>query len=101
MRFGREIEFLFHGKEKNMTKKHEQDEPFITEDSVLAGICIAKDHKVIPQADAIQRIKYCIYGDVKKSLQEIYDNSPIGSLSVLNGIKSARSMIFTLRRGQR
>ena len=82
-----------------MKKKHEQDEPFITEDSTITGIFIAKKHKVIPRLDASQRVHYCVYGDVKKSLQEIYENFPIGSLDVLNGIKSARTMIFTLRRG--
>ena len=84
-----------------MACKQEQDEPsLITEESILTGILIAKDHKVIPQPDAHQRVQYCIYGDVKKSLKEIYENSPIGSLDVLNGIKCARSMIFTLRRGR-
>lgn len=76
-----------------------QDEPFITEDSTLTGIFIAKKHKVIPQPNLHQRVQYCIYGDVRKSLNEIYENSPIGALDVLNGIKSARTMIFTLRRG--
>ena len=85
--------------EKSMAKNQEQDEPFITEDSILTGILIAKKHKVVPQPDAHQRVHYDIYGDVKKSLKEIYENSPIGSLDVLNGIKSARTMIFTLRRG--
>ncbi len=82
-----------------MPKKQEQDEPFITEDSTLTGILIAKKHKVIPQPDARQRVHYYIYGDIEKSLKEIYENSSIGSLDVLNGIKSARTMIFTLRRG--
>ena len=59
-----------------MAKKQEQDEPFITEDSTLIGIFIAKDHKVIPQPDSRQRVHYCVYGDVKKSLQEIYEKLP-------------------------
>lgn len=80
-----------------MSKKQEHDKPFITEDSTLTGILIAKSHKVIPQRDLRQRVQYFIYGDVKKSLREIYENFPIGSLDVLNGIKSARAMIFTLR----
>jgi hypothetical protein len=80
-----------------MTKKHEHDDPFITEDSILVGIFIAKDHKVIPQPDAKNRVQYCIFGDIKKSLTEIYENTPIGTLDVLSGIKAARAMIFTLR----
>lgn len=43
-----------------MTRKQEQDEPFITEDSTLAGILITKKHKVIRQPDARQRVHYCI-----------------------------------------
>ncbi|MDH4232643.1 MAG: hypothetical protein OEW04_11525 [Nitrospirota bacterium] len=84
-----------------MKKKIEQEEPLIIEDSILAGILIAKGHKVLPELDVQQRVQYCVYGDVKKSLKEIYDNSLIGSLSALTGIKSARQMIFTLRRGVR
>jgi hypothetical protein len=79
------------------TTEQEDVSPFITEDSTISGILIAKDHKVIPKTDERRRVQYYIYGDVKKSLQEIYENAPVGSLDVLNGIKSARAMIFTLR----
>jgi hypothetical protein len=79
----------------------EEAPPFISEDPSLTGILIAKGHKVIPEPDARQRVHYCIYGDVQKSLKEIYENRPIGAVDVLNGIKAARTMLWTFRQGGR
>ncbi len=85
---------------ENATLDGNEGKPFITEDSTLTGLFIAKEHKVLPQQNSRQRVQYCVYGDVRKSLEEIYQNLPIGALDVLNGIKSARAMIFTLKGGR-
>ena len=82
-----------------MAKIKEEGDPTIIEDATTTGIFIAKQHKVIPVIDEKKHVHYKVYGDVKRSLQEIYNNAPIGSLDVLNGIKAARQMIYMLRAG--
>lgn len=82
-----------------MSKIKEEGNPTIIEDATIVGIFIAKKHKVIPGIDERKHVHYAVYGDVERSLQEIYNNAPIGSLDVLNGIKSARQMIYMMRAG--
>lgn len=91
-----------------MTKKQEQDKfsvpevsPTIIDDPTIAGILIAKEIKIVPFADANKRVHFAAYGNVQKALQEIYEDRPCGSLSMLNGVKSARGMIWNLKGGAR
>jgi hypothetical protein len=70
------------------------------EDAILAGLLKAKNHKTIAEVDDSGRVFFLIHGDVRKSLQEIYDNKPIGALDALQNIKSCRAIIFQLK-GQR
>ena len=83
------------------TKTQEKEIPTIIDDSILAGILIAKKHKTIPGIDETKHVHYAVYGDVEKSLKEIYSNDTIGCLDVYNSVKQARSMIFALKGGQR
>jgi len=83
------------------TKTQEKEIPTIIDDSILAGLLKAFQHEVIPHNDERNYTHYSVYGDVKKSLQEIYTNKPIGSLDVLNSIKACRSMIYNLREGRK
>lgn len=84
------------------TKTKEKDIiPTIIKDSTIAGLLIAKDIKVVPFPDENKRVHYAAYGDVAKALQEIYENQPCGSLDMLNGVKSARGMIWNLKGGAR
>jgi hypothetical protein len=71
--------------------------PAIFEDSIIAGILLAKGHTVTPFNTLNNRIGYHVEGDVEKSLQEIYANCPIGSLDVMRSVKLTRSMIFNLK----
>jgi hypothetical protein len=83
-------------------KTSEREEPFITEDSTLAGIFITdKNLKVVPSIDERKRVYYAVYGDVERCLQDIYNNKKIGALEVLNAIKAARSMLWNLKGGRR
>jgi len=77
----------------------EEGDPTIIEDATIVGIFIAKEHKVIPGIDERKHVHFNVYGDVERSLREIYSNTPIGSMDVLNGIKLARQMIYMLRAG--
>ena len=83
------------------TKTQEKELPTIIDDSILVGILIAKKHKTLPAIDDKKRVHYEVYGDVEKSLKEIYNNDTIGCLDVYNSVKQARSMIFALKGGQR
>ena len=76
------------------------------EDSIIVGILGAiKDnevprHKIVPIPDDQRHVTYDVYGDVERSLQEIYQNKLfVSALDAINGIKATRQMIFTLRRG--
>lgn len=71
--------------------------PTIFEDSVISGILHARGHTVIPYVNPDNKVSFKIFGDVEKSLQDIYANRPIGSLDVMRSIKLTRSMIFNLR----
>jgi len=81
------------------TKAKERETPTIIDDSILAGILIAKKHKIIPGIDEKKHVHYSVYGNVEKSLREIYSNDNIGCLDVYNAIKQARTMIWALRSG--
>jgi len=84
-----------------MTKnKAPEEEPTIIDDPTIAGILIAKELKVVPFHEN-KRVRYAAYGDVEKALREIYENQPCGLRAVLDGIKSARGMIWNLKGGQR
>lgn len=72
-------------------------EPAIFEDSIIAGILHAKGHTVTPYVNPDNKVSFKIFGDVEKSLQDIYANRPLGSLDVMRSIKLTRSMIFNLR----
>jgi hypothetical protein len=89
------------GDEKLNKSKESKDKrpPTLIDEATLAGIFIAKHHKVIPQIDEHNHVRYAVYGDVEKSLQEIYSNAPVGTLDALNGVKTARAMIYALRKG--
>jgi hypothetical protein len=80
-------------------KKQGKSDPITIEDSIIAGILLAKNHKITPYLDEKKRVHYAVSGDVEKSLKEIYLNMPVGSLDVLNSIKTTRSMIFNLKAG--
>jgi hypothetical protein len=67
------------------------------EDAILAGILKAKNHKITAEVNDTGRVIFLIHGDVKKSLQEIYDNKSIGALDALQNIKSCRALIFQLK----
>lgn len=88
-----------------MKKKLEQEEP-TTEtpttlaDATIAGLLLAKKIKVVPFLDGNKRIQFAAYGNVERALKEIYENQPCGSLDMLNGIKSARGMIWNLKGGR-
>jgi len=84
-----------------MKQEEDKDKPTTFEDAIIVGILKAKKHKVVPTRDERKRISFAVYGDVEKSLQEIYENVPVGALDALTAIKETRSMIFTLLRGQR
>lgn len=84
-----------------MVKKAEEEKSTVLEESSIVGVLIAKNHKVIPFKKSDGRVAYKIYGDTEKSLQEIYNNDPIGSLDVIRSIKLARSMIFAMKGGLR
>ena len=86
---------------KKSEDSEEKVHPTLIDEATLAGIFIAKDHKVIPEVDERKHVSYAVYGDVEKSLREIYNNAPIGSLDVLNGVKAARAMIYALRSARR
>ncbi len=77
----------------------QSDAPTVIDDSILTGIFIAKKHRVIPGSDEKKHVYYSVYGDVEKSLREIYNNENIGCLDVYNGIKQARAMIWALKSG--
>lgn len=79
----------------------DEKESTILEEPIIVGVLIAKNHRVIPFKKPDGRVAYRIYGDTEKSLQEIYNNTPLGSLDVIRSIKLARSMIFTMKGGQR
>lgn len=77
---------------KEPTKTH------TVEDSIIAGILLAKECSVTPKIDSEKnKVVYEIRGNVEKALDEIYTNCPVGSLDVLRGIKFTRSAIFNLR----
>ena len=83
-----------------MAKTKALDEaPTIIDDPTIAGLLIAKGIKVVPFADTNKRVHFTAYGNVQKALQEIYEDQPCGSLSMLNGVKSARGMIWNLKAG--
>lgn len=82
-----------------MNKRQEEDEPIIIDDSTPAGRLIAKKIKIVPFPDVNKCVHYAAYGDVEWALREIYENQPCGSLDVLNGMKSARGMIWNLKGG--
>lgn len=78
----------------------EDPPPTIVTDSIIAGLLIPNpDVKIIPFPDSKGRVSFKVYGDVQKALQEIYENRPIGSKDALDGIKSARGMIWNLKQG--
>jgi len=76
----------------------EMQKPTFLEDSIIAGILLAKGHKITPVVKD-HRVFYVVEGDVEKSLTEIYTNQLIGCLDVLRSIKTTRSMIFNLKAG--
>lgn len=87
-----------------MVKEAEEEnrEPAIFEDSIIVGLLHAKEHVITPYASPGKKVNFRVFGDVEKSLQEIYSNFPIGSLDVLRSIKLIRSMIFNFNlRGSR
>ena len=67
------------------------------EDAILAGLLKAKKHKTIAEVDPGGRVYFLVYGDVKQSLQDIYENKPVGALDALQNIKSCRALIFQLK----
>lgn len=80
--------------------KHEKEpthEPTVIDDSIIAGLLLAKGHQVIPDKDSKGRVVYRVSGDVSRTMSEIYANSEIGLMDVLRSIKTARSMIFEMR----
>jgi hypothetical protein len=79
--------------EKNTSKENKTK----IEDAILAGLLKAKNHKITSEVDDAGRVFFLIHGDVRKSLQEIYDNKPIGALDALQNIKSCRALIFQLK----
>lgn len=73
------------------TKKHTTT----IEDSIVAGILLAKGCLVTPKIDSEKnKVVYEIEGDTEEALSEIYSNQPIGALDVLRAIKLTRSAIF-------
>lgn len=69
-------------------------------DAVLAGLLLSKGHKILPRLEN-NVVVFDVQGDVEKSLREVYENEPIGSLDVLRGVKTTRSMIFDLKAGRK
>lgn len=73
-------------------------EPSEFEDSIISGILKAKGCRVTPKKyPERSKVVYLVEGDWEKALQEIYENSPIGCLDVLQAIKFTRSAIFALK----
>jgi hypothetical protein len=68
-----------------MIKKKPPEEPTIVDDSIIAGLLIAKKIKIVPFPAENKRVRYAAYGNVGKALREIYENQPCGSLDMLNG----------------
>ena len=86
-----------------MVKKVEEEkreDPTIFQDSIITGLLHSLDHEVTPFKDQNGQVNYKVFGNVAKTIEEIYSNCPIGLLDVIRAIKLTRSMIFNLR-GQR
>ena len=78
-------------------EKEDGKEPVIFEDSIIAGILLALDHRVVPFRKPDSKIIFKVYGDVEASINKVYSNCPVGLLDVMRSIKLTRSMIFNMR----
>lgn len=68
------------------------------EDSILAGIIgTFPGITVTPKRDLSGRVVFLVSGDVDTAIEAVYRNEPIGALQALQGIKSARQAIFSLK----
>ena len=74
-----------------------KEEPALFQDSVITGILHALGHQIIPVKNQNGQVNYKVFGNVEKTIEEIYSNRPVGALDVMRSIKLTRSMIFNLR----